>query len=88
MEGVVKTLERQIGQYAKVSQKKELGKLPSQSEQAKVDTVLRSGKVLSNPSPAEIFDIPINVSTDKEVPSRKAFDTQVGIGTSRGPELG
>ena len=29
MEGVVKTLERQIGQYAEVSQRKEPGRLPS-----------------------------------------------------------
>ena len=88
MEGVVKTLERQIGQYVEVSQRKEPGRLPSQSEQAKAATVLRSGKVLSNPTPAELSDIPVNVSADREVPSKNDLDTQIGIGTSKGPEIG
>ena len=88
MEGVVKTLERQIGQYAEVSQSKEPGKLPSQSEQAKAATVLRSGKVLSNVTPSEFSDNPINISVNREVPSKNDLDTQVGIGTSRGPQLG
>ena len=61
MEGVVKTLERQIGHYVEVSQRKEPGKLPSQFEQAKAATVLISGKVLSNPTLPEFFDNPINV---------------------------
>ena len=88
MEGVVKTLERQIRQYAEVSQRKEIGRLPSQSEQARAATILRSGKVLSNPTPAEFSDIPVNVSADREVPSKNDLDTQVGTGTSKGPKIG
>ena len=81
MEGVVKTLERQIGQYAEVSQRKEPGKLPSQSEQAKAAMVLRSGKVLSNPTPLEFSDNLVNVSVNREVPSNNIRDTHVGKNT-------
>ena len=59
----------------KLVKKKEPGKLPSQSEQAKAATVLRSGKVLSNPYPPEIVDILDNVSADREVPSKNDLDT-------------
>ena len=41
-----------------------------------------------SPTPAEFSNIHVSVSADREVPWKNDLDTQVGIGTSRGPELG
>ena len=68
-------------------QKKEPWKLPSQPEQAKDAMELRSGKVLFDPAPLEIFDNPINVSGDRVVSSDNDRNAKVGVGTSKGPEV-
>ncbi|KAK1568435.1 hypothetical protein Q3G72_024446 [Acer saccharum] len=64
MEGSARTMELQVEQIVGSQQQMELERLPSQTEQANALTSLRSGKVLSEPSPPEIFNVPIYVSGD------------------------
>ncbi|KAK1562838.1 hypothetical protein Q3G72_017782 [Acer saccharum] len=64
MEGIVRTMELQVEQIVGSQQQMELRRLPSQTEQANALTTLRSGKVISEPSPPEIFNVPIYVSGD------------------------
>ncbi|KAJ8627957.1 hypothetical protein MRB53_021264 [Persea americana] len=87
LEGVIEDLEAQIGWHVNTHQKKEPWKLPSQPEQAKDAMELRSGKVLFDPAPPEIFDNPINVSGDRVVSSDNDRNAKVGVGTSKGPEV-
>ncbi|KAK1564854.1 hypothetical protein Q3G72_013149 [Acer saccharum] len=64
MEGIARTMELQVEQIMGSQQQMELERLPSQTEQINALTTLRSGKVLSEPSPPEIFNVPIYVSGD------------------------
>ncbi|KAK1588280.1 hypothetical protein Q3G72_021625 [Acer saccharum] len=64
MEGIARTMELQVEQIIGSQQQIELGRLPSQPEQANALTTLRSGKVISEPSPPKIFNVPIYVSGD------------------------
>ena len=64
MEEIARTMELQLGQLVESQQQRELEMFPSQTEQANALTILRNGKVLSEPSPPEIFNVPIYVSGD------------------------
>ena len=78
----MKNMETQIGQIAEALQKHEKGKFPSQSEQAKAMTVLRSGRILDNGEIVEDASEPLvqdeevvveDIGQKEEVESESSF---------------
>ena len=71
LEASMKRMETQVGQLANQMQIHQKGKLPSQPEQAKSITVLRSGKVIDNKVGEPITNGMFNDADDKEADSEQ-----------------
>ncbi|KAK1552260.1 hypothetical protein Q3G72_013360 [Acer saccharum] len=87
MEGIARTMELQVEQLVGSQQQIELGRLPSQTEHANALTSLRSGKVISEPSPPKIFNVPIYVLGDSSNSYNDEELAKKEAGTRKEPEV-